>query len=174
MVAAQAAPALASTTVSNASVRVTGPYRLSTSTLQPSPVPVGRNSSCSVSRGGGFPGGFISLDFTAVGLNVVMPYAKFHDGTVKLLGARKGNVLLAKWQPRHTWEIAPHHQSASLTLSNNEMSGQLTATLYPDTPTHSTNTQEPSTKVNPNKKPVHVVAHWNCAGDWHIPFPPQP
>ncbi len=41
----------------------------------------------------------------------------------------------------------------SLTVSNNELSGYLTATMHP---------QSRSGKVLTSAKPIHVVAHWNC------------
>jgi hypothetical protein len=40
-----------------------------------------------------------------------------------------------------------------LTVSNNELSGHLTATMHP---------QSRSGKVLTSAKPIHVVAHWNC------------
>ncbi len=171
-----AGPALASTTVSAASIKVTGATRFGSSTLNPTlPFTVGRNSACSVvgTNDSNSPP-TVGLDFSVATMSVALPRSRFHDGTFKLSQLAGATFWRYSRNTSREWEIVRHHGSASLTLSgDDEMSGRFSATMYPVHLSPPGVTSPLDGKPNLHK-PIHVVAHWSCAGDWHDPFPVQP
>jgi hypothetical protein len=92
---------------------------------------------------------------TAIEIQVLK--REYHN--LNLAHSHSINAIVFSFAPRHRgdWVAGAIGQRSygpgSLTVSNNELSGHLTATMHP---------QSRSGKVLTSAKPIQVVAHWNC------------
>lgn len=91
------------------------------------------------------------------------PFGKFleRDGKtdLDLKGSSQETLFVMAGHPSRAWQTVPRHGHAFLTLSDNRTSIGFKATMYP---------QNVKGHVVLTKKPIHVVASFNC-----LPVPVQ-